>query len=186
MDTNQSIDWTDPARQARLDVALAAMVGTAEPRVIFVCGGNICRSPYMEMRFEQVLQAEGCTGRVLVSSGGFIKNPLIHEFTKQALEEAGVPEARVQQFSPRPLRAYREEIDAADLVLIPARDVAETLLPKRYWEKTFLLSEVAGELEDVEDPVLKQDYETYKAIISRLDPYLDLLGRRLKEIGLCD
>ncbi|MEU3275320.1 low molecular weight protein-tyrosine-phosphatase [Saccharomonospora sp. NPDC006951] len=45
--------------------------GNADPlRVVFVCSGNICRSPMAEIVFREHLRREGLSGSVEVSSAG--------------------------------------------------------------------------------------------------------------------
>lgn len=59
-----------PRRHRR---ALRTVVGRDAVReVLFVCLGNICRSPYAEVRLRQHLEEAGLDGRITVRSAGFI------------------------------------------------------------------------------------------------------------------
>ena len=55
----------------RRDVALRRLRGFSPRSVVFVCHGNVCRSPFAAAVFEKNLP-ESFAGRVTVSSGGFI------------------------------------------------------------------------------------------------------------------
>lgn len=185
----EELPWTDPeSRHRGISSILARAVGQAEFRIIFICGGNICRSPFAEMKFEKVLgdRCGSAPSNIIISSGGFISNKIIHEFTRRALLEAGVPAERVDAFSPRHMRKHKDELDSVDLILVPTRSIIETLLPRRYWNKAFLFSEVDGGVQvDIEDPALLKEYEPYHDVMVQIDRYLDILATRLVDAGAC-
>nr|MDO8117287.1 hypothetical protein [Candidatus Sigynarchaeota archaeon] len=181
--------WNVDVRKERLSSVFRSLKGKDTVRVIFICGGNICRSPYAEMKFKKMLADMGCNKKVIVSSGGFIiqRDVYIHFLTERALKEAGVSEDRIKRHVPRHVRNHKDEMESVDLILSPTKTIIETLLPRRYWHKAFLMSEMseAGEQINIEDPAPIQDYDEYMKIIVQIDPFLVALGKRLKKEGAC-
>jgi protein-tyrosine-phosphatase len=174
------------SRKEAFEALARSLKGKDEVRVLFVCGANICRSPYMEMKFEQEMDATRCQKKVVASSGGFMSSPRIHDFTVRRLLETGVSADRIGRFEQRSMRKHKDELDAVDLIISPTREVIETLVPRRYRDKSFLLSEVAnGTIDDVEDPVLFPEYEKYRAILDRIDRYIPLLVQQLLRAWGC-
>ncbi len=187
---NASMDdfWIADTRKDKLASIFRSMKGKDALRVIFICGGNICRSPYAEMKFEKMLSDTGCSKKVIVSSGGFIiqRDVYLHFLTERALKEAGVSEERIKRHKPRHVRNHKDEMDAVDLILSPTKTIIETLLPRKYWHKAFLMSEIDdGAQVNIEDPAPIQDYDEYMKIIVQIDPFLVALSERLKNEGAC-
>ncbi|MBN2154340.1 MAG: hypothetical protein JW839_22990 [Candidatus Lokiarchaeota archaeon] len=177
----------DPSRKDAFDALARSLEAKEEVRVLFVCGANICRSPYMEMKFEREMNAKPCPGKkVIAASGGFMTSPRIHTFTVKRLLETGVSAGRVGAFSPRSMRKHKEELEAVDLIISPTREIIEGLVPRRYRDKAFLLSEAAnGTIDDVEDPVLIPGYDEYVAVLDRIDTYIPLLVQQLRRAWAC-
>ncbi|MEX2680646.1 MAG: low molecular weight phosphatase family protein [Candidatus Sigynarchaeota archaeon] len=177
----------DPSRKDAFEALARALKDKEEVRVLFVCGANICRSPYMEMKFEHEMDAKPCPKKkVIASSGGFMTSPRIHDFTAKRLLETGVSAARVDKFSPRSMRKHKDELEAVDFIISPTREIIEMLVPRRYRDKTFLLSEAAnGTIDDVEDPVLIPEYDKYVAVLDRIDTYIPLLVQQLRRAWNC-
>ncbi|HME52834.1 MAG TPA: hypothetical protein VKM55_11495 [Candidatus Lokiarchaeia archaeon] len=150
-----------------------------------MCSANICRSPYAEMRFEQLMNELSCAKTIHVTSGGFTSSLAIHPFTRQALLDIGVPAERVDQFSPRNMRKHKDELESADFILVPSKEVI-SMMPRKFLDKTFLFSEaVSGTEADIEDPVLITDHERYKAILEYLDEYVLEIARIFQETWAC-
>jgi protein-tyrosine phosphatase len=84
-------------------------------RVLFVCTGNICRSPFAEMLTRHVTARSG--GFVEVASAGVaaVVGSAMHPASRAALPCFGVPESAAASFRARQLTA--PELAAADLVL---------------------------------------------------------------------
>ncbi len=176
----------DISRRDAFEALARALKDKEEVRVLFVCGANICRSPYMEMKFEHEMIAKPCPKRVVASSGGFMTSPRIHDFTVRRLLETGVSAERIGKFSPRSMRKHKDELEAVNFIISPTREVIEMLVPRRYHDKAFLLSEVAnGIIDDVEDPVLLPEYDKYVAVLDRIDKYIPQLVQQLRRAWAC-
>ena len=90
-------------------------------RILFVCTGNICRSPFMERLMRARLDASLGTlaDRIAVSSAGtwaVVGEQMWHDAAETLRERGGDPTG----FVARSLQA--EDINAADLVLTATRD----------------------------------------------------------------
>jgi len=177
----------DTSRKDAFEALARALKDKEVVRVLFVCGANICRSPYMEMKFEQAMNAKPCPKKkVIAASGGFMISPRIHAFTVRRLLETGVSTERIGKFSPRSMRKHKDEIEAVDFIIAPTREIIEMLVPRRYRDKTFLLSDAAnGTIDDVEDPVLIPEYDKYVAVLDRIDTYIPLLVQQLRRAWAC-
>ncbi|MHA1847799.1 MAG: arsenate-mycothiol transferase ArsC, partial [Promethearchaeota archaeon] len=102
--------WDPVERKQHLLDILKALKNKDEIRILFICLGNICRSPYAEVMFEKMVnETAGCRKKFYISSGGFISNANLHEFTRRALLENGVPRSRIDRFQPRAMRRHKSE-----------------------------------------------------------------------------
>jgi len=88
---------------------------TQAPSVIFICMGNICRSPTAEAVFRKQLAVAGLADRVVVDSAGthayHIGNPPDARSTKTAAERG------YQMDALRARQALREDMERFDYVL---------------------------------------------------------------------
>ncbi|MBD3188447.1 hypothetical protein GF325_16570 [Candidatus Bathyarchaeota archaeon] len=175
------------ARQVRLQEIIDGLKEKEKVQVLFICAGNICRSPYAEMYFEQIIAGTGSclNDKIHVASGGFITNKEIHPFTKRALLERGVATARIDQFHPRRLKKENKIfLIEADIIIAPKKTHLDILLNKKYRHKAFLFSELLDDgFKDIEDPALIKEYSEYKKVLEMMDPYLEDFAKKLaKEI----
>lgn len=143
--------------------------------VLFLCSGNIVRSPAAEMLFEAELDKHYGTTRVKAISGATTYfNSRIMDFTKDFLVKEGIPSERILKFFPRNIKQYSELLDEADIIIgMVATHIR--LIPKEYREKAFTLSELAtGEKYDIPDPwgdtfsAYQEVFETVKEYILKL------------------
>lgn len=130
-------------------------------RIMFVCHGNICRSPMAEYVMKDLVRCRGLEGTVFVDSAATsteeIGNP-VHRGTKRMLRERGVPcgDHRARQI----IRADYDEYD-----LIIGMDEANIRSMRRVFGgdpqgKLHKLLEFAGSDREVADPWYTGDFET--------------------------
>lgn len=124
-------------------------------KVLFVCMGNICRSPTAEGVFAEVLKRHGLEDRVSVDSAG-----------THAYHVGSAPDPRARSAAlrrgmdisrQRARRVVREDFDEFDYILVMDRDnlaILEELSPPRPHARLRLLLEFAPELgtDEVPDP----------------------------------
>ncbi|MHA1612755.1 MAG: arsenate-mycothiol transferase ArsC [Promethearchaeota archaeon] len=155
--------------------------------LIFLCAGNICRSPYAGMMFEKLVgeSAVLSLSDFNIQSGGFLKQKsvIIHPFSKKALEEEGIPLSRIDQHRPRTMRKHKDELLNASALIVMTENHRDVLLPAKYRGNAILLSEVAENITlDLPDPALYTDNEKYHSLMNQIKRYLQIMVHKLEEI----
>ena len=146
-------------------------------RIMFVCHGNICRSPMAEYVMKDLVRKRGREGDVTVDSAATsteeIGNP-VHRGTRRVLREHGVPcgDHRARQIT---------HADYDDYDLIVGMDEANMRSMRRVFigdpqGKLRKLLEFAGSGRDVADPWYTGDFETtYDDVVSGCEGLLEQL-----------
>lgn len=124
-------------------------------KVLFVCLGNICRSPTADAVFNKMVADAGLTDAILVDSAGTGSWHIGYPPDRRATEVAAT-----QGYDLSPLRARQisvEDFDKFDYIL--AMDGANlsamlAMCPEQHWHKLSLFLNFAPALEeaDVPDP----------------------------------
>lgn len=147
-------------------------------RVLFVCHGNICRSPMAEFVMKDLVRQRGAEDRFVIASAATSTEEIgndVHPGTRRALARHGVP------FERRGARQLRpDEAGAWDLFVgmdeENMRGIGRILGPAPAG-KVHKLLEFCGRTGDVADPWYTGDFETtYRDV---LDGCTGLLGRIL-------
>ena len=121
--------------------------------ILFICHGNICRSPLAEFVMKDLTERQGLAGKFQIASAATSREELgndIHPGTRRVLEREGIP------FSSRQARQItKSDYEAYDYII--AMDRAnlrnlERLLGGDPEGKFFLFLEFAGEHRDIADP----------------------------------
>lgn len=160
---SEAVTWE--SRQALRDRVLTRMSEKAaggEPiTILFVCTGNICRSPYAELAFRQRLREAypGVVGRVVVSSGSLgvdQPDPGMYKYSRKYLVEVeGVSVPEVDAFRNKNLAKKQHRHWYADADLLLTFEAAHAVgVRRKYHDKLFTITEfVTGETGDIPDPL---------------------------------
>ena len=117
-------------------------------RIVFVCAGNICRSPMAAALFQHLAQGHPALAAIEVSSAGTIA-------LNGNLPCAGSVEVMRKQFgieiAPHRARPRSRRLDA-DLVLTMDRDTQRDAMALKLRARVEMLGDYVGTGEEVQDP----------------------------------
>lgn len=129
-------------------------------KVMFVCHGNICRSPMAEFVFRDIVEKNGRVGDYTAVSSATsteeIGNP-VHIGTAEKLKEQGISCAGKYA-----VRLAPEDLDQYDYFIgMDQRNVANIrrILGGTYENRVFRLMDVTGRPGDIADPWYTGDFE---------------------------
>jgi len=119
--------------------------------ILFVCTGNVCRSPMAAGFLREHLRREGRQDDLRVRSAGTwtVEGRPASAYALQVMVERGLD---ISDHRSRILTA--RDVEEADLILVMAqshREAIEVEFPQARG-KTYLLSEMAGRSYDISDP----------------------------------
>ena len=130
-------------------------------RILFVCHGNICRSPMAEFVMKEMVRRAGCSERFVIASAATTTDDLgsdMYHDAKEELKKHGIPFERRRA---RQLRCdeyanwdYIVAMDGENLADIPV------LLGSDPKHKVRLLLSFTGKEQPVSDPWYTRDFET--------------------------
>ena len=130
-------------------------------KILFVCHGNICRSPMAEFVMKDLVRKAGLEDKIFVDSKACRRDELGNDTyygTKEILRKKGIP------FSKRRATQITAE-DYKNFDYIIGMDFENMRDFKRIFgedsqEKIYLLMNFAGENREVADPWYTDDFET--------------------------
>lgn len=150
-------------------------------RVLFICLGNICRSPMAEAVMRDLIGKRGLTDKIKVDSAGtsnyHIDEPP-HRGTKAKLQEYGISTSGMKA---RQLRSS----DLAEfdyLVCMDASNVRNTIemLRAEGHTKVFRFLDLTPHKKDVPDPWYTGDFqETYNLCVEGCEALLEKISSEL-------
>ena len=131
-------------------------------RILFVCHGNICRSPMAEFALKALVKAKGIEDQYYIESAAVTTDELgnpIYPPAKRCLSQHGVsfdPAKRARQITRADYDMFDRIIcmDASNMRLI------RRIIPSDPDGKIHLLMSYAGSGRDVADPWYTGDFET--------------------------
>ena len=146
-------------------------------KILFLCHGNICRSPMAEFVFAELARRAGVSDRFEVASAATSREEIGNDMyppAKACLRAHGIPFSRR-----RARQVTRWDYDDYDLLIIMEdynRRNLRRILPDDPEHKVRTLLSFAGQDRDVADPWYTDDFETaYEDILRGCTALLDAL-----------
>ena len=147
-------------------------------KIIFICHGNICRSPMAEYVMKHLVKEQGRESEFEITSGAVSREEIgndIYPPAKRKLQEKGVEFSRhrAHQITPDEFSEYDIIItmDSSNMRLLGR------IVPN--WEETgkvHLMMEYAGSTRDVADPWYTGDFEqTYQDVLAGCTGLLNMI-----------
>lgn len=151
-------------------------------KILFICHGNICRSPMAEFVMKYMVDQAGLSDRVLVESAATSTEELgndIHRGTRDVLLRHNIPFSR---------RAARQitNADYNRYDYLVGMDSENLYYMNRRWpndpdKKISLLLEHAGINDDISDPWYTHNFDrTYADVVEGCSALLKSVQERLK------
>lgn len=135
-------------------------------RILFICHGNICRSPMAEYVMRNLLEKKGLSDRISAASAATSTEALgspVHPGTRRILSRLGIDCGEK-----RAVQVNRADYDRYDyLVVMDERNLRSLfkILPGDPADKVYKLLDFTGRNADVADPWYTGDFEkTYQDI----------------------
>ena len=146
-------------------------------KILFVCHGNICRSPMAEFVMKELVRRAGREHEFLIESAATSREEIgndIHYGTRTKLREMGIPFSR---------RAARQitNADYDDFDYLVAMDDENEYYMNRWWapdtdHKIVRLLSFAGKSRDIADPWYTGNFDqTYDDILEGCTAFLEKL-----------
>ena len=150
-------------------------------KVLFVCLGNICRSPMAEFLFKDMVNKKGLRDKFIIESAGTSNeeegNP-VHYGTKNKLAEVGIS---VDGKYARQLK--KDDYEKFDYIIAMEqkniRDIYR-IIGEDKDNKIYRLLDFTDNPRDISDPWYTHNFDlTYNDIMEGLEVFLDFLKTRI-------
>ena len=149
-------------------------------KILFVCHGNICRSPMAEFVMKDLVRKAGLENRFLIASKAARRDELgndTHYGTKAKLRQMGVPFAKR-----RATLLDRSDYDAYDYLIGMDEENIRDMLRLFGGDpngKIYKLLRFADEDRDVADPWYTGNFdETYEDVLKGCTALLRMIGKK--------
>ncbi len=152
--------------------------------LLFICSGNICRSPMAEILCEQLLRQDPLPyfEKVIIKSAAVVYHwtGSMDDYAETVLRQYyKIPQTRLNQFDSCHIHRDPTRCRDADLIII-MEEYHRHHIPKQFRSKTFTLSELAiGSIRDVDDPY-GGNLADYRATAQEIYDYLLLFLKKLR------
>ena len=164
------------------EIFLKKLKNIQKINLLFVCAGNICRSPYAEYLMRKwVNESKYLKGKVKCASAALqFKNEKIHPNTKKLLLEEGLSEEEIDAHVPRHISEHIDLFEKADLIIGMER-AHKYSTPKTYRNKFRQISELSiNKRKNIEDPYFAETFDEYKRVIMELKEFLSAFKQKLE------
>ncbi len=149
-------------------------------RILFVCTGNVCRSPMAAGFLLARLRQDGADGQIVVESAGTcaLDGHPASPFARQAMGEHALS---IDTHRGRTIG--QADVDSADLIVVMTALHKQAVLERLQGteKKVYLLAELAGDAGDVQDPYGGSITE-YRATADELESLVDRAYARMREL----
>lgn len=150
-------------------------------KIMFVCHGNICRSPMAEFYMKHIVKREGLQDLIQVDSTATSREEIgndTHYGTRAVLDRHSIA------YSPRRARQLtKDDYEQSDLVLLMDKNNQRNIryiIPDDYDEKIHLLLEFAGENASIADPWYTGEFDTtYRDVTRGCNALLEYIKENL-------
>lgn len=150
------------------------------PHILFVCHGNICRSPMAEFIMKDLIRKAGCEKAITVDSAAATTEEIGNDMyppAKRMLAKEGIP------FTPRHARLItKEDYERSDYIVCMDEENLSDLSrltrgdPEK---KVSLLLSFEGRKSEVADPWYTGNFEeTYADLVEGCTALLDTISHR--------
>ncbi len=135
-------------------------------KILFVCHGNICRSPMAEMVMKDIVRINGCEDDFYIDSCAMTTEEIgngMHRGTREILDRYNVP------YTDHRARLIRQnDFKTFDYIIAMDRenlDDIDYIIPSQYKNKVYRILDFAKIKRDVADPWYTHNFEqTYADI----------------------
>lgn len=148
-------------------------------RILFVCHGNICRSPMAEFILKDMIKYRQLEDKIYVDSAALSPEEIgngIHEGTRKKLDAVDVP---YDENKKARMMTSRDYVDFDYIIGMDELNIRELrqLFNNDPDEKSYKLLEFAGKDKDIADPWYTHDFDdTYDDILVGLSGLLKCLN----------
>lgn len=149
-------------------------------KMLFICHGNICRSPMAEYVMKDMVRKAGCEAEFEIASAATSREEIgndIHRGTKAKLREQGIA------FEKRQARQVtKKDYEEFDYLILMDRENKRGLsriISADPYNKVHMLLGFAGKDRDIADPWYTGNFdETYDDVVAGCQAFLQSLAKQ--------